>query len=437
MRDRFITWGTRDDARRLFVFELEAEDAQIIRRVLPPKASSEEMMQIVMNAWIQMTTIQYPEGTETERIPFAATGTIVPEGADVEDKVRVASAEREWPFDVVSYLMRRQFQGELEELRDQINDLDIFDDTLFERLKAAWNKVQTEVTNQALRYEHSLPLRAISDEMFASMKKLRRGETKRRQTENKGVKRELMGEIAAAQTKLESKPDLRIYFNELRALQDKVNKAAVGREEKQALRDKLDELFKATKSEMNSHSADADALSQKRAQLENRLKGLQGAISRMRYSVDRDNKDMYFENRRVEGAGNQLMEQLAKAKLIMLGDQAKSKAARLDDMLATEAELKKKLDKLVATEARVQDKRKEHAAPRDAALVGSSDDAKASQANRAKTKLRDKGQASAKTPDNAPKQRREPKLVSFKMVNDAAAILGFLDRTSSAEMEAK
>ena len=424
MRDRFITWGTREGQRRLFTFELEADDAQIIRRTLPPEGSSEEMLQTIMNAWIQVTTIEYPAGTNTERIPFAATGSIVPEGAEVEDKVRVASAEREWPFDVVSALMRRQFQGELEELRDVINGLEKFDEAIFERAKAAWNKVQGEVSNQALRYEHSLPLREISDEMFATLKKLRRGESRRRQDASKGIKRELQAELAAAQTKLESKPDLRVFFNELRDLQQKVNQANLAHPDRNALRKRLDELFKATKSEMNATGADVKELSKHRQHLENRLKGLEGAIARMRYSVDRDNKDMYYESRRADQAGNQLAEQLAKAKLIMIGDQAKSKASRLDDMLATEAQLRKKLEKLIASEARLEAKRKAAAAPSDAALVASSDGT-AKPPRGAKPAQRKAG--SGATSDNASGARRQgPRTVTRKMLRDASAVLSYV-----------
>ena len=430
MRDRFITWGTLEDARRLFTFELEAEDAQIIRRVLPAEGSSEEMMQTVINAWMQHTTIQYPEGTHTERIPFAATGSIVPEGADVEDKMLVAGAEREWPFAVVSSLMSRQFRGELEELRDMVNALEKFDGTMFERLKGAWDKIQGEVTNKALLHEHLGPLRKLSDEMFATMKRLRRGESRERQGESKGVKKEFVAELAQAQTQLEEKADLRKLFKTLRNIQDRINAASMSRGDRDALRKRLDELFKATKSEINATGADAGLLSQKRARLESRLKGLEGAISRMRYSVERDNKDMYYENRRADLANNQLAEQLAMAKLTMIGDKAKSKAARLDDMLATEADLRKQLDKLIKAEERAQAKRKEQLAPSDAALVGSSDNQTALRAKRQKTKQRGGEERGNKRHPRGP--------VSFKMVKDAAAVLSALPTLlgGSAESDA-
>ncbi len=388
MRDRFITWGTSDGARRLFTFELEAEEAHIIRRTLPAADSSEEMMQTVINAWMQHTTIEFPEGTHKERIPFAATGTIVPEGADIEDKVLVASAEREWPFAVLSSLMSRQFRGELEELREAVNLLDAFDDGMYERIKTTWNKIQVEVSNKALLYEHLGPLRTLSDEMFARMKQLRRGERNERQSASKDVKNEYTAELAQAQTQLEEKRDLRKLFNILRNIQDRVNKAALSRSDRDTLRKRLDELFKATKSEMDASGAMAGVLSEKRARLEHRLKGLEGAIGRMRYSMDRDNKDMWYEGKRADRANNQLAEQLAMAKLTMIGDKAKGKAARLDDMLATEATLRKQLDKLIASEERAQAKRKEQAAPKDAALVGSTEDGKVQQAKRGKTKAR-------------------------------------------------
>ena len=373
MRDRFITWGTLDDQRRLFTFELDADDAEIIRRILPAGPSSEALRQTITNAWVQRTTMDYPEGTVTERIPFASFGSIVPDGAEVEDKVRVASAEREWPFDLISGQLRRQFTGELEEFRERVEALDKFDDGVYERLKAISQKIKGELDNETLRGHDFGKLKHLTDELFGVMKRLRRGERKERDQASKGVKKGFLAELAAAQKQLESKPDLRKLFGELRGIQDRIKPAKMSGADRNALRKRLDELFRAVKSEMDASGETASALSQKRARLEARLKGLKGAISRMRYSVERDNKDLFYEGRRRERANNQLAEQLAALKLTTIGDRAKSKATRLDDMLATQADLEKKLAKLVKAEEKAAAKRK--AATERAALVASTDGA--------------------------------------------------------------
>ena len=376
MRDRFITWGTLDDERRLMTFELDVDDAEIIRRVLPAATSSEELRQTVINAWMQRTTMNFPEGTTTERVPFASFGSIVPDGAEVEDKVRVASAEREWPFDLISAQLVRQFRGELEEFREKVDVLEAFDENVYERLKAISQKIQGELENKTLRRHDFGKLQVVTDELFGIMKRLRQGARKKRDAESKSVKKEFLAELAAAQTKLEEKEPLRKLFNELRGIQDRVKKASMSHSDRNALRKKLDELFKAVKSEMDASGETASGLSQKRAHLENRLKGLHGAISRMRHSVERDNKDMFYEGRRRERANNQMAEQLAALKLTSIGDRAKSKASRLDDMLATQADLEKKLAKLIKAEEKAAARRKEKAAPKDAQLVGSSNGSK-------------------------------------------------------------
>ena len=376
MRDRFITWGTLDGERRLMTFELDVDDAEIIRRVLPAATSSEELRQTVINAWMQRTTMNFPEGTSTERVPFASFGSIVPEGAEVEDKVRVASAEREWPFDLISAQLVRQFRGELEEFREKVDVLEAFDENVYERLKAISQKIQGELENKTLRRHDFGKLQVVTDELFGIMKRLRQGARKKRDAESKSVKKEFLAELAAAQTKLEEKGPLRKLFNELRGIQDRVKKASMSHSDRNALRKKLDELFKAVKSEMDASGETVSGLSQKRAHLENRLKGLEGAIKRMRHSVERDNKDMFYEGRRRERANNQMAEQLAALKLTSIGDRAKSKASRLDDMLATQADLEKKLAKLIKAEEKAAARRKEQVAPRDAQLVGSSDGGK-------------------------------------------------------------
>ena len=367
MRDRFVTWGTRNGQRQLFSFELDAEDAQIVRRIVPAEDSTDDLLQTILNAWNNTTTVPWPQATEREKVELTASGTIVPSGADVDDKVRIASAEREWPFDVVSARLRKQFRGELEEIADVIGGLEKFDDAVFERLKGAWNKVQTELNNKVIRYEHTTGLRKLSDELFAKMKVLRRGKEKAVRSKSKEIKKALRAKLTEAQNKLEAKQDLRGLFKHLQTIQQEVNKAQLARDDRNALRKSLDELFKATKSEINASGADAGALTQQRLRLEKRLSGLEGAIKRMKYSVDRDNKDIFYENKRVQRAGNQLAEQLGAAKLIMLKERATSKQVKLDDMLATEADLQKRLAKLIKREDKAKAKREASAAERAAA----------------------------------------------------------------------
>ena len=403
MRDRFVTWGTLEDTRRLFTFELNADEAQIIRRVVPATASTEELLQTIMNAWNNRTTMPFPEGTSSERIPLQASGTIVPDGAEVEDKVRVASAEREWPFDIVSAQLRRQFRAEFEELHDVVGNLTAFDEGIFERLKGVWNKVQSELTNKVLRYEHTHDLRKLSDELFVKMKKLRRGKEKAVRSKSKELKKDFREILAGAQTRLEKKQNLRSLFNDLKKIQDAVSKASLSRDDRNSLRKSIDELFKATKSEINATGEDAGILTEQRVRLEKRLNGLIGAIKRMKHSVHKDNQDIYYENRRIQQAGNQLAEQLGAAKMIMLRERAESKQVKLDDMLATEADLQKRLDKIKKREEKALSKRQEKKAE-NAVPVASTD---------------------GKTPTSKTRNRnRKRPIVTNKMIKDSAAILG-------------
>ena len=376
MRDRFITWGSRDGERRLYTFELEPEGARITRRAVPAAASSEALLQTVLAAWKQHNPVAWPAGTEVDAVGLLASASMVPDGVEVDDRLLVASAARDWPFEVVSARLRKQFADELAELGDVVAGLEAFDEVVFERLKGAWAKVQAEVTNKVLRYEHTHDLKRVSDELFARLKALRRGKDRGARAESKGVKRELAEKLAAAEGRLSAKQDPRKLFGDLKALQREVSEAKLAGPDRRALRKSLDRLFKATKSEIDATGADAGALAQQRARLESRLKGLEGAIQRMRHSVGRDEKDMFYENRRVERAGNQLAQQLGAAKLEMLRGRASGKRAKLDDMLATEAELRRRLDKLAKREAKALAKREARAAERAAARPVASSDGK-------------------------------------------------------------
>lgn len=381
MRDRFVTWGTREGTRRLYTFELDAEEAQIIRREVPPEGSTEDFLQTLLNAWNNRAPISFPAGTVREVIGLTATGTIVPDGAEVEDRVRVASAEREWPFDVVAARMRRQFRGELEEMRDVIGALEDFDEAVFERLKGLWGRVQTELSNKVLRYEHTTDLKKLADQLFGKLQDLRRGLRKQVRSESRERRNAFRERLAGLQKRLEAKENLKGLFEELKRVQGEIAKAKLSGDDRHSLRKSLDQLFKATKNEINTSGADAGALAEQRERLESRLKGLKGAIARMRHSVSRDNKDKFYEGRRQQRAHSQLAEQLAAAKLMMLGDRAESKQTKLDDMLATEAQLEKKLAKLIKREEKALERRRAAQSP-SGAPVASTDGSSGKRARR-------------------------------------------------------
>lgn len=376
MRDRFITWGSSEGQRRLYSFELEPEEARITRRAVPAAESSEDFLQLVLTAWKQRNPVAWPAGTDVDQTGLLASGTMVPEGVELEDKLLVASAERDWPFEVVSVRLRKQFADELAELADVIAGLEAFDEVIFERLKGAWAKVQSELTNKVLRYEHTHGLKKTSDELFRRMKDLRRGKEREVRAESRGIKRELLEKFERADGRLATKQDPRKLFNDLKGLQQEVNQAKLAGPDRRALRKRLDKLFRAAKAEIDASGADAGHLTQQRARLEHRLEGLEGAIQRMRHSVDRNEKDIFYENKRVERAGNQLAAQLGAAKLEMLRERAGGKRAKLDDMLATEADLRGKLEKLTKREAKALAKREARAAERAAARPVASSDGK-------------------------------------------------------------
>ena len=377
MRDRFITWGSSPEGqRRLYSFELEPEDARITRRAIPADGSSEDFLQTFLTAWKQRNPVTWPAGTEVDQTGLLASGTMVPAGVELEDKLLVASAERDWPFEVVSVRLRKQFADELAELGDVIAGLEAFDEVIFERLKGAWAKVQSELANKVLRYEHSHGLKKASDDLFRRMKDLRRGKDREVRAESRGIRRELQEKFEGAEGRLATKQDPRKLFNDLKALQQEVNQAKLAGPDRRSLRKRLDKLFRAAKAEIDASGADASHLNQQRGRLESRLKGLEGAIKRMRHSFDRSEKDVFYEGKRLERAGNQLAAQLGAAKLEMLRETVSGKRAKLDDMLATEAELRRKLDKLAKREATAIAKREAREAERAAARPAASSDGK-------------------------------------------------------------
>lgn len=350
MRDKFVTWGTRSNERCLFTFELDAEEMQITRRSIPTSYSTDDLMKQILNAWTNHTTISFPEGTDKQVIPVSSSEPFTEAGVDYEDKGRIESARLQWPKDISSAQMAKQIKGELSEIADLIEDLTEFDARLFDRLKLIWEKVLNERKEENLLHEHVKKIKKINDGLFEKLKGLRREQRKQLSSESKKIKAALRIKLSEAENELEEKKDLPKLFNKLKKIQAEINSAKLDKGDRNVLRKSIDELFKATKSEIESSGAFSEKISKQRTHLENRLQGLEAAIGRMENSIKRDEKDQFYENKRLKNAGNQLAQQLGQAKLLMINERTNSKQEKLNAMLKTKADLDKKLKKIKARE---------------------------------------------------------------------------------------
>ena len=150
-------------------------------------------------------------------------------------------------------------------------------------------------------------------------------------------------ELREIENKIEQGLGLNPLFEDLKRLQGKIKNIRFTKEDRKEMWDKIDAAFKSIKEKKGSQT-EANA-SHASMRIHKRYEGLIAAINKMQKSVQIDQKELDFQNKKVEDSDGQLESQLRKAKIRMIEERISSKQEKLDDMLKTKTDLESKLEK--------------------------------------------------------------------------------------------
>lgn len=366
MKTKLVLWGTNAQEERVLVaLELLPKENKVNVYEFPETVATEAFYQQMMNEWRVGQPMEFPEGgfSKIER-ELTITDSVLPEELKVERGDLVQRAQAEWHFVVLSSKLSDAYHSELAEIRDRIDRLDDFDDEIWTNLKDFWDKVQSQVRERNLFRDHANNLRNKTNELFAKMKELRAKLDEQYKETSKANLDRFMERLGEIEQKISDGLRFQNIFEELKDLQRKFKKADFTREHRAKVWDRIDAAFKTVK-EKRFGSAGGDDKSPV-DRIKRRYDGLIAAMGKMKRSIDRDEDELQFQNRRIATTDGQLEAQIRQAKIVMIEERIRSKQDKFQEMERTKAELEKRMEAAKAKEEKRKEQEKIEEAKRKA-----------------------------------------------------------------------
>ena len=335
-------WGNdAQENKVLLAIGLRDKENVVDIYVFPEEIATEEFFNILMNQWRIGEPVAFPDQHKHIERPLTVSDSLLPDDIKVDRTDIILRAQAEWHFVVLSAKLHENYKDEIESIRAKIENLQEFENSVWEELKGYWGKVQEQVREKNLFREHAEELRETTDELFDKLKQLRKKMDDQYKSKSKEFVESFMDELTEIQKKLEDGLGLKPIFDDLKKLQRKLKDTDFTKEHRRIVWQKIDQLFKEAKAKRGGPESQAGGSAFDRTK--RRYDGLMNAIQKMERSISRDKNDLEFQNKRIEKTDGQLEAQLRQAKLVMIEQRVISKEEKLADMKKTQAALEERM----------------------------------------------------------------------------------------------
>ncbi len=345
MKTKIVLWGTNEkDEKILLGIELVEAENSVKIHIFPESEAKEDFYNLMLNDWRIGNPVVFPENHTTLDRPLSITDSLLPDEIKVTRTDVINRAKAEWHFVVLSAKLYQLYNSEIQEFKEKIAKLEVFDKNLWEELKTFWQKVQEQVYEKNLFREHAKDLHDETNSLFDKLKEFRKKLDQEFQKESKERAKKFHEQLGEIEKKLREGFGLQPLWNEMKKIQSNFRSQNMAKGDRNEIWNKIDSLFKVIK-EKKYGSKQGSGKNNALERIENRYKGLLAAIKKMENSIKWDKKDLNFQGDRIEETFGQLEQEIRKAKLKMIEERVISKEAKLAEMHQTRIMLEEKMAK--------------------------------------------------------------------------------------------
>ena len=143
--------GSEETAKEvLCAFELLPIENKVKTWIFEGDSLTEDFSALLSEKWTKGMEVPFPEGTETLESPLSASKSLLHDGISSDKAEELGRMQTEWIFIVLSTKLFRNYESELNELKDQISTLTQYSKEKWDVMKNFWAKVQTQINEKNL-----------------------------------------------------------------------------------------------------------------------------------------------------------------------------------------------------------------------------------------------------------------------------------------------
>ncbi len=353
MKKRLVLWGkTPENERVLLAIGYDDESSIVSTYIFDGKEVTEEFHNQMMNLWRDGNEVPFPPPPILNKLEqnIAEASFIIPEGYTSERDDLIDKARAEWNYLNMSNKLASVYRSELGDIGEKIDNARRYEQSNWDELRDFWNKVQQQIREKNLFPGHYRAIKNQVNKLFDQLKAMRKEMDdllKKDSESNRDIFYKKLDEVEA---KIKEGLSLQPLFEDLKSIQREFNKSRMIRQHKNKVFKRLDGLFKDIKEKKFGDTGSKPGASK----LQKRYDGLMNAMRKMQSSIDRDKRELSFQDKRIESSdAGQLESQIRQAKIKMIEERMKSKQVKLDDM----QQLKEKLEERIEADKRKQEEK--------------------------------------------------------------------------------
>jgi len=348
MKSKLVLWGKGPEEKKVLLgLSLNEDTKKVDIYIFPEEVITVDLENTLHKNWKSGDEVNFPAEVQKIEKELSLVNELIPEGYSVERDDLVKRAQTEWQFVILSSMLYRTYNSELEEIKDRIESAQAYTNHQWDELKSFWDKVQVQIVERNLFRDHANSLRSASNELFSMLKEKRKDLDKVFNEESKSNFDAFNNRLQEIEEKITKGLSLHVVFEDLKKIQSEYRDLKLNKDHRNKLWDRIDHYFKEVKEKRFGNKpggGDSSALTR----LDSRLKGLQDAIQKMERSIKRDKQERDQQSKGTDSVFGQLEMQLREAKMSMIDERIGSKETKLQDMIKTREELEAKKSKLAA-----------------------------------------------------------------------------------------